>query len=57
MKKGKFSPEAQERLNALDDWTATCRVCGQKLSGTMKQIREHTHGEATASPQPNPSGD
>lgn len=30
---------------AADDWTATCRVCGAKLKGTLAQLREHKHGQ------------
>lgn len=31
-------------MDAQTDWTATCRKCGEKLTGTMAQIREHHCG-------------
>lgn len=27
------------------DWTAVCRVCGVTISGTLVEIRSHTHGK------------
>lgn len=36
--------ESQRNLfNTYDDWYTTCPVCGETLSGTLKQMREHTH--------------
>lgn len=26
------------------DWYATCQKCGEKLEGTLKQIKEHVCG-------------
>ena len=31
----------RERMEALDDWHGKCRRCGEKLYGTLKQLREH----------------
>lgn len=34
--------EAREKANAeATDWHATCRVCHQELTGTLKQLKEH----------------
>lgn len=40
-----MTKDAQEQLKAVNaaqnDWTATCRVCGSKLQGTLASLKEH----------------
>jgi hypothetical protein len=32
--------------NAIQrDWYGRCRVCGEKLMGTIKELSEHKHGD------------
>lgn len=42
--------EERARVKAFNDvqadWTARCRICGEILTGTPAQLREHTHGSA-----------
>ena len=38
----KVDDEAVKQFNEEQkDWTATCRICGQKLTGTLSEIRAH----------------
>ena len=38
--------DAAKRLNEeATDWTATCPICGEVLTGTMAELRKHKHGE------------
>ena len=34
----KFNEEAT-------NWTATCPVCGEKLTGTLSELRKHKHAD------------
>lgn len=40
-----MTPAAQKRLTAFNerqtDWYGFCRKCGQKLTGTLAEIRAH----------------
>ncbi len=47
----KMSAEAKEKLARFNaqqkDWYGTCRRCGAKLRGSMKELQEHRcYGEA-----------
>lgn len=46
--KREMSKEAKEALekalNSQKDWEATCRKCGQKLTGSLKELKEHSCG-------------
>lgn len=41
------SPDAKEALKAFNeaqkDWTARCRVCGETLTGSLRELIEHRH--------------
>lgn len=38
--------EVNKRLAAKDDWYATCRKCGKRLTGTPDAIAAHVCEEA-----------
>jgi hypothetical protein len=44
-------PELRARIReaneAATDWRATCRVCGETLTGTLAELRAHTHEQPT----------
>lgn len=48
--KAELRAEAQERLNEVarkTDWWGICRICGQRLDGSVADIKAHKHGESS----------
>jgi hypothetical protein len=39
---------AMERALDAREWRATCRVCGEKLVGTVAALKAHVHTEGTS---------
>jgi hypothetical protein len=41
--KGGAAEALDAQMRAQVDWRGKCRVCGEELDGTMKELKAHRH--------------